>query len=560
MATLKKVGDIQIFAALGQAGTTMVYKGYQTTLERMVLVKILRPEYVRDEKTRQRFLDEAKLAAKLQHPNVVTVFDYGQSDDLTYFATEFIEGCDLQQLVSGGKLPPELTWLILADATKGLQAVHSKGILHMDIKPANIMVSHDGQVKLSDFGLASHRRGPDKQRPQAISGTPAYFSPEHIGGDQVDKDSDIFSLGATFYEMLTGAPAFRGKDINELLHSILNDDPIPYLKKQTGIPQELCTICSTMLAKNREQRYRTCEQLLQDLNTFRFTYDLNVGTADLKTFLKEPSHYAPVTLRPVAPPQKPPSKPATSLTLLAIVLSALMFFLFYSRQESVSPRVQDANELTPDSSVNRPHAVKDGLDSMQALASKPPPVVQEKTPPAAPARKLPPTATAVLEASETPRESGSSEVAQPSSPVGYLSLKCIPWAQVCIDGDSVGLTPLQDSLPLTAGTHRIVFKNDRFPDHEISLEIQPRQVTNLEFSFWTTVGQLTLEVSPWAEVFIDHKYMDTVPPQKQPFIVPPGEHLLLLKHPTLGEWRTNFEGKAGEHLQLKFNLQNLLAE
>ncbi|MFQ5751184.1 MAG: serine/threonine protein kinase, partial [bacterium] len=222
MATLKQIGDIQIFAEIYQGATTFVYKGFQPALDRFVFLKVLRPEFGQDENLSRSFEEEAKFIAKIQHPNVVTIFDYGRFEKWIYFAAEFIEGYNLSELLRFKKLPPELAYFILLESSKGLKAAHDKNILHKDIKPSNILISHDGQVKITDFGMADLRLTAKSEMEYEVKGTLAYFSPEQILGEQLNKYSDIFSLGATFYEMLTGAPAFSGNNTSEYFDSILN--------------------------------------------------------------------------------------------------------------------------------------------------------------------------------------------------------------------------------------------------------------------------------------------------------------------------------------------------
>jgi len=144
--------------------------------------------------------------------------------------------------------------------------------------------------------------------------------------------------------------------------------------------------------------------------------------------------------------------------------------------------------------------------------------------------------------------------------VGFLKLKCTPWAYVFIDADSVGMTPLRDSLELGVGQHHVVFKNPDFPEHETTVEIENDAVLSYQFSMWALVGKLNLEISPWAEVFIDGKYRDTIPPQERPLIILPGDHTLALKHPDLGDFETTFEISVEENLNLRFNLRSLLSK
>ncbi|MFQ6114416.1 MAG: PEGA domain-containing protein, partial [bacterium] len=143
--------------------------------------------------------------------------------------------------------------------------------------------------------------------------------------------------------------------------------------------------------------------------------------------------------------------------------------------------------------------------------------------------------------------------------LGYLTISCTPWAAVYIDGDSIGATPFENSMELTAGRHEIIMKNPEFPRYREWIEIRNGEKTTIELSLWSLAGTLKLTVSPWAEIYVDGEYKDTVPPQDRPIILSPGRHSLILKHPVLGEWQTPIEISAGQSLELKFNLKNLIS-
>ncbi|WP_243664868.1 serine/threonine-protein kinase, partial [Rhodothermus marinus] len=184
MGRPERIGDLQPFAELASGPTATVYKAYQASLDRFVLLKILRPELAEDEAFVQRFEEEARLAARVQHPNVVAVYAFGREGPHVYFATEFVEGVSLRELLAHGPLPPALALYITAEVARGLKAAHEKGVLHRDLKPANILISLEGQVKLTDFGMASllTQGGNDEVR-----GTPGYLRPSRCWARRPDR-------------------------------------------------------------------------------------------------------------------------------------------------------------------------------------------------------------------------------------------------------------------------------------------------------------------------------------------------------------------------------------
>src|SRR6056297_2293147 len=203
------IGGVQPFAELARGEASVVYKGYRRADNRLVLLKTVRPESG-DEDLTVRFEEEARLAAQVEHPNVVTVLEAGRDGPTAYLITEFIEGLDLAALIDQGPLPPALAAYVLHEAVQGLAAVHAEGILHRDLKPANLLISSDGAVKLTDFGLASLAptgTGEPGTADVEVRGTLGYLAPEIVRGDPPSPAADLFSLGAVLVEMLVGRSA-----------------------------------------------------------------------------------------------------------------------------------------------------------------------------------------------------------------------------------------------------------------------------------------------------------------------------------------------------------------
>jgi len=568
MANIKQIGDIQIFAQIHQGATTQVYKGYQASLDRFVLLKVLNPELSSHPEVSRQFEEEARLIAKVQDPNVVTIFDYGAHEGLRYFATEFIEGCTLEDLIHQNALPAELAWYILREACLGLKAAHDKSLLHRDIKPSNILISQEGLVKITDFGMAETIRSEEGQG-EEIKGTVAYFSPEQILGEKFDVYSDIFSLGVTFFEMLSGLTAFKRDSISDSFNSILKDDPTELLQHRRDLPAPLVSICQKMLEKTPENRYQTCAALLHELNAFQLQQNFSVATKSLEKYLSDPDAYVPkVSPEIVATTEVKKSSFAKYLYLSVPVLAVLFWSYFALNSNNMQ---QSEAESTPvfgiadsiqtetqpiENSVKKKNI--DGLqitkkikthsqDSLQAMNRSGDKFVTKSRPKASETQDLVDVAN-------------TTSVARFSVKPGTLNIHCSPWAFVFVDGDSVGSIS-SEMIHLSQGEHEVLFRNPDFPsEHKVVLNIQSEQVEEIQFSFWTTVGTLSLMVSPFAEVYVDGQYKDTVPPQNHPFILVPGNHRLTLKNPQLGDWQTNVDISAGEKKVLKFNLTNLLAK
>src|SRR5690606_35096654 len=281
------IDDIRPFAELAQNATTVVYKAYQSSLERFVLLKRLKAEYSRDEDLSARFQEEARIAARVQHRNVVSIYAFGSDAEGAYIVAEFIEGLDLSEVIEQGRIPVEIAVFILLEAAKGLRAAHRKNVLHRDIKPSNILISHDGEVKLADFGLASlaDQAGDDQSE---VRGTLAYLAPEQIRGEPIDQRSDLFSLGATFFEMLTGRRAFAGADSSEILDAVLNSDAEKFLSATPGVTDEIRTIGARLLARDPDERYANVGELIDALEAYRKRAPNTASRTELRELLEDP--------------------------------------------------------------------------------------------------------------------------------------------------------------------------------------------------------------------------------------------------------------------------------
>ena len=215
-------GKYKILEEIGRGGMGVVYKAEDTRLDRTVALKFLPQELTRDEEARARFIQEAKAAAALEHPNICTVYEVDEAEGRIFISMAFIQGQSLKDKLRGGPLDIEEAKAIALQVAEGLREAHEKGIVHRDIKPANIMVTDKGQAKIMDFGLAKLSWGADLTKPAMILGTAAYMSPEQAKGEPVDRRTDIWSFGATLYEMLTGERPFRKGQERALIYAVLN--------------------------------------------------------------------------------------------------------------------------------------------------------------------------------------------------------------------------------------------------------------------------------------------------------------------------------------------------
>jgi serine/threonine protein kinase/TolB-like protein/Flp pilus assembly protein TadD len=269
----------EVIASAGSGGMGQVYLARDTQLQRNVALKLLAPQLTRDQRVVRRFAQEAKAASALNHPNILTLYDFAEVEGVYYIASEYVEGETLRQRIHKGKLGVADVADISIQVMSALVAAHDRGIVHRDIKPANLMVRNDGIVKLLDFGIAKlsdeagSRRGVDTvlsvSDAGTVMGTVRYMSPEQARGQAVDGRTDLFSVGVVMYEMLTGQPPFQGETTNDVIAEILKSEPVALTTAVPGLSPQLERIVQRAIRKNREERYSSAAEILHDLHEFR---------------------------------------------------------------------------------------------------------------------------------------------------------------------------------------------------------------------------------------------------------------------------------------------------
>jgi serine/threonine protein kinase/tetratricopeptide (TPR) repeat protein len=259
------VSHYRITEKLGGGGMGVVYKAEDTKLKRFVALKFLNPQAFESDEQRQRFVREAQAAAALDHPNICTIYEIDEQDDLVFISMACIEGATVKEKIRSGPIPVDEALGIASQVAHGLDAAHKHGIVHRDIKSSNIMVTPDGQVRIMDFGLAKIAGGADISKTTKSIGTAAYMSPEQARGNSVDHRTDIWSLGVVMYEMLTGQLPFRGEYDAAIVYSLVNEEPVPIVRLRPGLPDAVCRVVERAMEKEPENRFQTAAELLASL-------------------------------------------------------------------------------------------------------------------------------------------------------------------------------------------------------------------------------------------------------------------------------------------------------
>ncbi len=260
----------QLLQTLGTGGTAVVYQAKDLMLERLVAIKVLRQDFSKDSSFRERFHQEAKAAANLSHPNIVTVHDFGLDGGRLYIVMEYVSGTDLKSsLKKTGRFPIQDAMNIMIQACAGIGYAHRAGIVHCDVKPHNILVSIDNRLKVTDFGIARALASiHPEEKSDVVWGSPQYFSPEQAAGAAPSPASDVYSLGVILYELLTGQLPLISNDPSELARLHREVMPVSPRKLTPSIPPALDQIVMKVLSKEPSSRYRTADQLGRVLTTF----------------------------------------------------------------------------------------------------------------------------------------------------------------------------------------------------------------------------------------------------------------------------------------------------
>jgi serine/threonine protein kinase len=267
-----KVAGYQILGELGRGGMGVVYKARQRGLHRLVALKMILAGAHAGDQLLSRFGIEAEAVARLQHPNIVQIYEVGQQEGLPYFSLEFVDGGPLDSRISGKPQAPREAAQLIETLARAVHFAHRQGIIHRDLKPANILMTQAGVPKITDFGLAKRLEEGDSSETKSgtIMGTPCYMSPEQARGDvrTVGPLSDLYTLGAILYELLTGRPPFQGANAMDTLTQVTRDEPVPPARSQPNTPRDLETICLKCLQKEPTKRYTDCFELSEDLRRF----------------------------------------------------------------------------------------------------------------------------------------------------------------------------------------------------------------------------------------------------------------------------------------------------
>ena len=483
----------RILAPLGRGGMGAVYRAKDEVLDEEVALKILRPEVAGTPEMAARFRSEIKLARKVSHWNVCRIHEYGEDGALQYISMELITGGTLKDLLVDGPLPPADAFEVAGQVAEGLAAIHKVGIIHRDLKSANVMIAADGTAKVMDFGIAkAAAAGTDAGSTGYVLGSPEYMSPEQARGRRADFRSDLYSLGVVVFEAFTGHVPFRGPTpVATLMMHV--EAPPPVDDPAVPLPDALRPILRRALAKEAAERFADAEGMAAALRAAR------AGAGPLPAAAAAGSLASPTRrLRAVA---RSPRVPLVAVALAAGIAALAVGAAVILRERAARPAAAEAPSTVvpvPAPGPPQPSAALAPTGLPPARAAPPPtrgPVARLTAPPplaAAPATvpSAPPSATAPSPEPATPpptasaseRTMASPSVTPPAATEGWLLVIAVPWAEVTVDGRPAGMTPME-KVSLAPGPHAVVLTHPDYQPFRRKVSIEAGQTRQLKVDF-----------------------------------------------------------------------------
>ncbi len=481
----QKINKYRLEEKLGEGGMGVVYKAWDAALERWVALKMLHPTLADDEKFLKRFRAEARALAKLENPNIVTVFDLQETESGLCIVMQYVEGANLTATLQNGPLPIEAALKIIKQLLTALSHAHQVGVIHRDIKPSNVMLTAQGLVKITDFGMAKIRAGVSLTQSTSTGGTLCYMPPEQLKClAHVDQRCDIYSAGMTFYEMLTGRlPLEKQENLYALSKAIVESKFSSPDHFNAAIPKELSAVVMKTIAKAPEKRYQSAEEMLAAIVQCETKQEPRS-----RELLQEPRSLK----RRVG---------VASIILFALLAGAVFFFNFF-RQQRPSP-ASEAAGLAP----SLPETVK--IDSSGYSSQT----------------------EAQVDSSNVKAESGP---AAPQSGTLYVDSQP-PGADIFLNNQPRGKTPRM-LINLAAGDYIILLKKVGYQDYSAAVVINAGQDKNITSELLPLMGKLRVVAKPAGAIDIDGEPKRGNAADPYETSLPTGAHLIKVTHPDFGVW------------------------
>jgi serine/threonine-protein kinase len=497
-----RLGRYEILGELGRGAMGVVYRARDPIIDRVVALKTINLALTGAALAsfEARFFQEARSAGRLNHPNVVTIYDAGKADGVAYIAMEFLEGTSLREILD--EHPPLSVPRILetvAQVARGLAYAHENGVVHRDVKPANIIVLKNRRPKITDFGIArlGEADGPGSER----AGSPKYMSPEQIRGDvTLDGRSDVFSLGTVLYEMLTGKPPFDGESVTAIMQAVLEHTPPVPSVVDGHVPPELDGVVMRMLAKRPDDRYPSARSLFRELRRVDENLTARVEHAPAPEPPVELDALVPAPVRtPVSPGDRTlvigtgPDRRRPWRRLAALgaigaaigVIALIPLKLQYNDANATRTAATVPPPVIATAPMPEPPAIVESIPEAPAVAPAPREPLKKPVPPRAAKKPVPEPAPVVAEPPPAPPPSlAAAPPAAPAAPqTATLMLSVSPWGEIYVDGKRRGLASPVATIEVPPGRHRVEIRNASGPSYLANVTVQAGDTQQITHRF-----------------------------------------------------------------------------
>jgi serine/threonine-protein kinase len=535
------ISGYDIKSEIHRGPVTTVYEAYHLALERRVLLKVLNTQWIKEKDLIARFRREAKICARLDHPNIVKIFDFNSTDDSVFISMEYVEGSTLDLFIQQNETIsfPEIINTTIQILT-GLSFAHKQDIIHRDIKPSNIMLSSEGSVKITDFGLAVVSDLPGITGQDQTVGSPAYMSPEQTMGKELDHRSDLFSLGVSLYKVCSKKSPFETDTIGSTIQNILIKKVDKLSEINPDIPVWFSDLVDSLLAKDRVDRPESADSVLNVIRTkissreIKEQNDVLNSTGHKKILISE----SPLTKRST-------SKYQTKIFLWILPIITVLSYLIFSQSDdgSAEPTTNMNNTAIKPVIITPDTIVQNNIDKTFGEKN----IIDEGHRKFGNASQVTHNEIKNDFNSFTDRSFPKAHIEKSKL---YITAK--PWADIYIDSVYYEQTPILKSIALDPGLHFIELKNPNFQTFSQYYDLTPAQSETLIIEMKMNVGFLNIRVLPWANIYIDGEYKETSPID-QPITLATGEHIVTLTNPNFVSIKDTIEVRSGKTINKKFN-------
>jgi eukaryotic-like serine/threonine-protein kinase len=514
----------QIIEVLKKDEHAGVYLANHIYLSKKIILKVLNTQKIHDPSLVERFKREAKILAKLDHPNIIKVYDFGMSNEFFYISFEYIEGESLRSVLKTKTLSLEQKEHMMIQTLKGLDYAHKNQIIHRDIKPENIFVDKNLNAKLGDFGLALSAEDNFVTSPYAIVGTPSYMSPEQVRGAKLTAQSDLFSLGVVLLELFTGKNPFLKENVTLTLNEINSFNEESLKEKLAEAPEKYREIFTKLLKKNINQRYNSAEEIFKELNI-----QIDQPTIIINNINRERTQSKLVWL--------------LALAIVLIVAGIIFYPKTKDEKQNITPNmVQNPTQNNEQTNRKEPAVKQNDLskDQVDLIKTNQPLINNQQG-----------------QQEQNVNQQNTNAV----TGVGKLLIRTLPTnTEIIIDGDSYGKKPFDRAQPFEAGYHKIAFIHSNYPDYDKKVYVEAGKVTEVLVNMETeTMGFINCWVLPAVgDIYINGNFATQLPMKINDFLkVRPGTPRIEIKNPRYNKnIDTIITIKAKDTLRLKFRFLN----